>query len=261
MKTIAISLQKGGGGKTTLAVSLPVELARESGSVVLVDADPQGNTSSWIGPDLLDFELADVLTAKKEDQPDTLQKAVLKTGIPGLFLLPTAGLGGNLKTYIYSETEMKQLANFKNLIRETARQGYRFCVIDLSPAFGYMERAAFIPADEIITPIMPDPFGMEGLEIFTDNLAHLKDEIEAVGMGRMGAYNRLVINAVDHRLKLHDEIIEDVKKAAKQKAYFIPVDQAFRRAQIASHPIQAGDAKGDTLAEISRLASELAMEA
>ena len=155
---------------------------------------------------------------------------------------------------------MKQLANFKNLIKETARQGYKYCVIDLSPAFGYIERAAYITADEIITPIMPDPFGIEGLKIFTDNLAHLKNEIEAVGMGRMGTYNRLVVNAVDHRLKLHGEIIEDIKKASKQKAYFIPVDQAFRRAQIAYHPIQAEEAKRDTLTEISRLAAELVSE-
>ena len=254
MKTIAIGIQKGGTGKTTIAVSLAAELAKH-GSTLLVDADPQGNATSWLWNETLKAELAGVFSGSVD-----MRAAVVPTATPGLFLLPTAGLGGNLKTYIYSETEMKQLANFKNLIREVKQQGYNYCVIDLSPAFGYMERAAYISADEIITPIMPDPFGMEGLEIFTDNLAHLKDEIEAVGMGRMGAYNRLVINAVDHRLKLHDEIIEDVKKAAKQKAYFIPVDQAFRRAQIAYHPIQAEDAKGETLTEISRLATELVME-
>jgi chromosome partitioning protein len=255
MKTIAIGIQKGGTGKTTIAVSLAAELAKH-GSTLLIDADPQGNATSWLWNETLKAELAGVFTKTAD-----VRAAIIPTATSGLFLLPTAGLGGNLKSYIYTQSEVDQIANFESLIREVTRQGYKFCVIDLSPAFGYMEQAAYITADEIITPIMPDPFGMEGLEIFTDNLAHLKDKLEAASMGRMGAYNRLVINAVDNRLKLHGEIIDDVKKKSTQKSYFIPVDQAFRRAQIAYHPIQAEDAKGDTLAEISRLASELVTEA
>jgi chromosome partitioning protein len=251
LKTIAIGIQKGGTGKTTIAVSLVAELAKH-GSSLLIDADPQGNATSWLREESFPVELAGVLAGNIE-----LRAAVLPTATSGLFLLPTAGLGGNLKTYIYTETEMKQLANFKNLIREATKQGYNYCVIDLSPAFGFLEQAAYITADEIITPVMPDPFGLDGLEIFTDNLGHLKEKMKAIGMGHIGAYNRLIINAVDNRLKLHGEIIEDVKKESKQKAYFIPVDQAFRRAQIAYHPIQAEDAKSDTLAEFSRLATEL----
>ena len=254
MKTIAIGIQKGGTGKTTTAVNLAAELAKH-GSTLLVDADPQGNATSWLTTEdqELRAELAGVFSGAAD-----VRSATIPTKTPGLFILPTAGLGGNLKTYIYTETEMKQLANFKNLIKEISRQGYAFCVLDLSPAFGYMEKAAYIAADEIITPIMPDPFGVEGLEIFMKNLDQLQADMDAVGMAHMGKYNRLVINAIDNRLKLHGEIIEQLKAAAKQRLYFIPVDQAFRRAQIENNPIQAETAKGETLAEISRLAGELA---
>ena len=254
MKTIAVGIQKGGTGKTTIAVSLAAELARY-GSTLIVDADPQGNATNWLSPPdkNLPGELAGVFS-----RTANLQTATISTETAGLFLLPTAGIGGQLRFYISNESEMKQLANFKNLIKDIAKQGYKFCVIDLSPAFGFMERAAFMTADEIITPIMPDTFGMDGLEIFTYNLLQLKEDAEAAGMGRIGAYNYLVLNAIDRRIKQHDELIEKVKTEAKQKAFLIPVDQAFRRAQTACRPIQAEAAKNETLAEFSRMAAELA---
>jgi chromosome partitioning protein len=256
MKTIAVGIQKGGTGKTTMAVSLAAELAKH-GNTVLVDADPQGNSTSWLdrSDENLAGELAGVFTGKLD-----ARAAILPTAAEGLFLLPTAGLGGELKNYVFSETEIKQLANFKNLIRELARQGYSYCVVDLSPAFGYMERAAYITADEVITPIMPDPFGLEGLEVFSYNLANLQSSMESLGIGKIGKYNRLILNAVDHRIKLHGEIIDTVKHTAKQKTYMVPVDQAFRRAQDAHRPIQQETAKAETLEEIARLATELAGE-
>jgi chromosome partitioning protein len=255
VKTIAIGIQKGGTGKTTIAVSLAAELAK-LGTTLLIDADPQGNATSWLVPDALKVELAGVFVGTTD-----AKTAIVPSATTGLFVLPTAGLGGNLKNYVYTETEMKQLANFKNLIRAVIAQGYRFCVIDLSPAFGYMERAAYISADEIVTPIMPDPFGLDGLEIFTDNLMRLKNDLEAFGMGKIGSYRRLLLNAIDRRLKLHDELVAKIKETAQQMFYCIPVDQAFRRAQIAHHPIQAEEAKAETLTEISRMAKEIAEEA
>jgi chromosome partitioning protein len=92
MKTIAFSMQKGGVGKTSLSVSLAAELATKTGSVLLIDADPQGSASGWISPEELSAELSDVLFAKTE-----LKNAIVKTGTPGLSLLPTAGLGGRIK--------------------------------------------------------------------------------------------------------------------------------------------------------------------
>jgi chromosome partitioning protein len=257
MKTIAIGIQKGGTGKTTIAVSLAAELARY-GSTLIIDADPQGNTTNWLAPPDKDLagELAGVFTGKTD-----LKNAIISTETDGLYLLPTAGIGGQLRLYISTEAEMKQLANFKNLVRGIAKQGYKFCIIDLSPAFGFMERAAFMTADEIITPVMPDTFGMDGLEIFSYNLLQLKEEAEAVGMGRIGAYNYLVLNAIDHRIKQHDELVAKIKAEAKQKTFLIPVDQAFRRAQTACHPVQVEAAKMETLAEFSRMAAELARTA
>ena len=256
MKTIAISLQKGGVGKTTLAVSLAVELAKESGSVVLVDADPQGNTSSWIGPDLLDFELADVLTAKKEDQPDTLQKAVLKTGIPGLYLLPTIGLSGGLKPF--ENTARDRPGCFRSIVTGLENMGFRYCVFDLSPAFGPIEKAALIASQEVITPVMPDAFGLDGLTIFSNNMKDLKETLDEMGLV-MPAYSKICINAIDNRIGQHREILAKMReKEDTFNLYEIPVDPSFRKGQGAGLTVQElSTAKKETLSTLYKLAKDI----
>ncbi|MDR1231995.1 MAG: AAA family ATPase [Spirochaetaceae bacterium] len=163
MKTIAIGLQKGGTGKTTLAVTLAAELAGY-GKTLLIDADPQGNASAWVGPDSLSAELAGVLF---ERYP--LEQAITGTQTSGFDLLPSAGLGGELKMFIETKAPGDPFC-MQGLLEKTTARGYRYVVIDLSPAFGTFEREALTAADEVITPIMPDTFGIDGLQIFAENL-------------------------------------------------------------------------------------------
>jgi chromosome partitioning protein len=95
MKTLAIALQKGGTGKTVLSVSLAASLARkEPGRVLLVDCDPQGNSTEWTYTNELNAELAGVLLGKS-----ALKDAIVQSLFPGLSVLPTAGLGGELKVW------------------------------------------------------------------------------------------------------------------------------------------------------------------
>jgi chromosome partitioning protein len=89
MKTIALSIQKGGVGKTSLAVSLAAELTRETGSVLLIDLDPQGNASNWIGPREMSAELADVLFGK------VALEAVSFTSIPPAFTRKSTSTSNN----------------------------------------------------------------------------------------------------------------------------------------------------------------------
>jgi chromosome partitioning protein len=250
MKTIAIGLQKGGTGKTSVAVSLAAELARIGGETVLIDLDPQGNAGSWIGPDNIKAELAGVLLKKY-----ALDQALIPAGVQGLSLIPTAGLGGELKIFAEGQA-VQQPFCVKSLVRELS-SSFRFCVIDLPPAFGALERAALIAADEVITPIVPDPFGVDGLHIFAANLASLRSNMET----DKPAYKRIIVSALDCRIKQHREIFQSIGKSAKGfHIYCFPVDQVFRRAQTAGKVIQEMDAKKDTLAEINRLALDIAKE-
>ena len=94
MKTITFAIQKGGTGKTSTAVSVAVELAEKGQKVILLDADPQGNATTWIGIETITNELADVLMKKCE-----VQEAITPTKIENLSFLPTASVDGSLKLY------------------------------------------------------------------------------------------------------------------------------------------------------------------
>jgi chromosome partitioning protein len=250
MKTIAIALQKGGTGKTVLSVSLAAALARRHpGQVLLVDCDPQGNSTDWTYTEQLNAELATVLLGKCK-----LREAVVSSPFPGLSVLPTAGLGGELKVWDEGVGSRKPFA-MRELIKIIAAQGFKYCVLDLSPGFGAIERAALVAADEVITPIMPDPFGVSGLEIFTNNLADLRKDLAT----QYPEYRRIIINAVDNRIRQHGEIMEAMKKdAAGFKLYVFPVDQVFRRAETEHKSIfEVGAAKKETIEELERLVCDV----
>lgn len=253
MKTIAIALQKGGTGKTVLSVSLAAALARQHpGQVLLIDCDPQGNSTEWTYTADLPAELASVLLGKCA-VPD----AILASAVPGLSLLPTAGLGGELKVWDEGAGNRKPFA-MREVIKAATEMGFRFCILDLSPGFGAIERAALVASDEVITPIMPDPFGISGLEIFAGNLKGLRRDLES----RKPEYRRIVINAVDHRIKQHGEITATVRtSAAGFRLYLFPVDQVFRKAQSGHTSVfDTGGAKKETITELERLTAEIEEE-
>jgi chromosome partitioning protein len=250
MKIIAIALQKGGTGKTVLSVSLAASLALKApGRVLLVDCDPQGNSSEWAAPQPIRAELAGVLSGKVP-----LKDALAKANFPGLSMLPSAGLGGGLKAW-GEEAGIRKPFAFQEVTRAATALGFQYGVFDLSPGFGAVERAALAAADEVVTPIVPDPFGVSGLEIFTTNLKELRQDLNM----QKPAYRRIVINAIDNRIKQHREILESIRSNAEGFAFYrFPVDQVFRHAQTEQKSLfQMNSAKKETLAELERLTVDL----
>jgi chromosome partitioning protein len=252
MKTLAFANMKGGVGKTSLSAALAAELAK-AGNTLLIDGDPQASASGWLACDTINAELADVLFEKQ-----TLEEAVTATSCPQLFILPSFGLGGELK--VFAENQAGQKHNcMRKVVRSASSLGYSFCIIDMHPDFGPLERAALIASDEVIVPVMPDAFAVSGLEIFSDNLKRLRadEEIEKP------YFSRIIINGIDGRIKLHASVIEKMKSAAKEvfNFYEIPVDPCFRAAQDAGLTIQAlSSAKKETLDEIKRLSCDIIKE-
>ena len=93
MKTITFGIQKGGTGKTSISISVASQLAIDGKKTIILDADPQGNATGWIIKEL-SHELADVLFNSCQ-----VEEAIQKTSIENLFIMPTAGLGGDLRLY------------------------------------------------------------------------------------------------------------------------------------------------------------------
>ena len=197
MKTISIALQKGGTGKTSVAVSVASALAKKH-KVVLVDADPQGNASAWYNQELT-AELSDILTNKAG-----IGDALVATGIKNLFMIPTAGVGGGLNAYQKTEANGKPEAMLD--VTDELSKAFDYCIIDTSPHFGPLEESCFIASDEVIPVMMIDRFSFDGLEIFMSNLSDLKTRAKRVS--KEAAIKRLVLNAKDNRLSTQDGKID-----------------------------------------------------
>ncbi|MBP5551937.1 MAG: ParA family protein [Spirochaetales bacterium] len=221
-KTIAFHLQKGGVGKTTISGTLACQSALDGFKTLLIDVDPQGNASSWFLKKTPKYELADVVQGRCYIK-DAL---VPVEQVPNLYLLPTFGIGGVLKNY--SETKLSEEPFvLQDLVNELSKD-FDHIILDLSPGLGRLERSAIIASDEVITPMTPEVFSLDGLEIFIDELKRLKKNLRS-----QVRHSRVIINSYDERIKQHRDILKAAQEGSFE-VYRIPVDPVFRKAQEAS---------------------------
>lgn len=248
-KAIAFHLQKGGVGKTTVSGTLACQSALNGSKTLLIDCDPQGNLSSWFLKDTPKLELADVLQGKCYSD-----EAILKVdNVDNLYILPTFGIGGTLKNY--SETKLVDEPFIIQDLVEDLKSSYEHIVLDLSPGLGRLERSALIACDEIITPMTPEVFSLDGLEIFIEELAKLKKNYKSPVK-----HKRIIINSFDERIKQHRDIYRVADESGRFLIFKIPVDPIFRKAQEANRIPQNYKVRGrgmkaltqESLAEITR---------
>lgn len=253
MKTVAVSIEKGGNGKTTVSMSLAAELAKKS-KVILVDADPQGNSSSTLINNL-QYELADVLTGKCYPK-----EAILPTSVENLFILPTAGLTdveSGLRDY-RDRNAAREPNVFEELCEEFKNMGFGYCIFDTSPAFAAFEENIYQATDEIIAVIKPDQYSQDGLETFKNNLnsfyrRKMKKQVKPV-------LKTVVMNDVNRSHKMTNDLLKLLGMQNAYKIVTIPTDQNFRKAQMEKKTIQqfyaqkSNREKKATLEAITKLA-------
>ena len=126
--------------------------------------------------------------------------------------------------------------------------------MDLSPGLGRLARSAIIAGDEVITPMTPEVFSLDGLEIFIDELKRLKKNLRS-----QVRHSRVIINSYDERIKQHRDILKAAQEGSFE-VYRIPVDPVFRKAQEASMAPQQYKERGrglkdKTVESISKLES------
>lgn len=256
MKTITFAIQKGGTGKTSVSVSTAVELSK-LGKTLIIDADPQGNATTWLGIENLQYELSDLLT-KEDYTVEDINNTIQKTQVENLDIIPTAGIGGGLQNYQKYGSNDDPMA-IKRLLN-TIKDDYKFCIIDTSPSFGGIETACFLASHETVTVLKIDEFSADGLQIFFDNLTKMKRR----HMTDLPDLSKIVLNVRDNRLVQQDQIVQQLEFLASKtnkKLYIVPVDQAFPKAQQVHVPIQNYDGvKKETLAVVKQLAADLSEE-
>lgn len=253
MKTIAISIEKGGNGKTTISMSLAAELSKKF-KVVLVDADPQGNASSTL-IESLQYELADVLEGKCYPKD-----AVVKTSVDNLYILPTAGLAdveSGLRDY-KERNAVREPNVFEELCEEFSKMGFDYCIFDTSPSFSAFEENIYQATDEIVAVIKPDQYSQDGLETFKNNLnsfyrRKMKRQIKPV-------LKTVVMNDVNRSHRMTNDILGLLEMQKVYQIVTVPTDQNFRKAQMDKLTIQQFYAKKNnrekraTLQAIEKLA-------
>lgn len=222
-KCIAIFNQKGGVGKTTTCVNLAAALGSKGKSTLLVDVDPQGNSTSGVGIDKSDIEYStyDILINKVP-----ARAIVQETAYKNLFLLPANMnlAGAELEL---AETENRFTALKKALSPLAA--DFDFIIIDCPPSLGLLSLNALTASDTLIVPLQCEYYALEGLSQLLSTVRtvkqHYNEHLELEGV---------LYTMYDSRLKLNQQVIEEVNKYFPGKAYKTMIPRSVKLAEAPS---------------------------
>jgi len=199
-KTIAVTNQKGGVGKTTTSINLAASLAVLEYHTLIVDADPQANATSGIGfdPKLIQASIYECIV----DNLDVTQ-VILPTKTPHLDLLPAH------IDLVGAEIELINLPNREMMMKqvlEKVKDKYDFIIIDCSPSLGLITVNALSAADSVIIPVQCEYFALEGLGKLLNTIkivqSRLNQRLDIEG---------ILLTMFDGRLRLSKQVVEEVK--------------------------------------------------
>lgn len=199
-KTIAVANQKGGVGKTTTAVNLAAGLAVEEKKVLLVDADPQGNSTSGSGIPRL---LARKTLYHSIVTNESLRNIILPTELPLLFVLPSdKNLAGAEIELVEAENREYKLKNLLNTIKDD----FDYIIIDCPPSLGLLTINGLTAADSLLVPIQCEYFALEGVTELFDTLARLRR-----GLNPQLTIEGLLLTMYDERTNLSAAVAQDLR--------------------------------------------------
>ncbi|MBN3521835.1 ParA family protein [Algoriphagus lutimaris] len=250
-KIIAIANQKGGVGKTTTAMNLAASLAVLEYKTLVIDADPQANTTSGLGQDPKSINTS--IYECMVDEID-INEIIIKTELEYLDLVPSH------IDLVGAEVEMINLDNREEKMRgviANVREQYDFIIIDCSPSLGLITINALTAANSVIIPVQCEYFALEGLGKLLNTIkiiqTRLNPDLEIEG---------ILLTMYDVRLRLSNQVVEEVRIHFKNMVFetIIPRNVRLSEAPSFGLPAIAFDAEGKGAVAYLNLANEIAQK-